>query len=249
MDASLQTVEGFRAKEASVIFLVTLIAILGADYFLVALLKLLQTRDLLPIWPATAIEVVAATRSIALGFLNPAVMMVVTLLLMKSYLPSESISSLCNRIGLHGKPSSLLFGLSFGMGAMYVFAFMALEYVFPRNEFAAPHPENVINVAPVGGKVLFAFAACTLVPFAEEVLFRGILYQGFANSWGKVVSTVCVSSMFIAVHPGTLESGYWLTHTALYMAPIFLTILRELGGSLYAPIAGHAGINFAEIFF
>lgn len=249
MDETLHTFERFRAKEAGVVFLVALIALLATDYFLVWLLKFLQdSRDLLPSWVATENEV-AAIRSIALGFLNPAVMIVVPMLLMKGNLPSESISSLCNRIGLSGKPSPILFGLSFGMGAIYVFSFMAMEYVFPRSEFASPHPENVINYAPLSGKILFALAACSFVPFAEEVLFRGALYQGIANSWGKVVSALCVSIMFIAVHPGTLESGYWLTHTALYMAPIFLTALREIGGSLYAPIAGHAGINFAEIFF
>lgn len=142
-----------------------------------------------------------------------------------------------------------IMGFSFGLGIIYIFFFTGLRHLFPPGEFVAPHPANVVNHASTFGILIFVLTACLLAPIAEEVLFRGVLYQGIANSWGKVISAICVSVAFIALHPDSIESGYWVTHATLYLSPFLLVAMRELFGTLYAPIAAHAGLNFTEIFF
>ena len=236
------------AKLASKILLVTLFALLLGDYFLVRVLDYLQEIPSSYSLDNRTDGEVGALRSIALGFINPALMLLVVTALLKYHF-REPIPALCGRLGMSDAPSVALFVCSFGVGMAYVFGFMALGYFFPPDEFVAPHPANIINHATITGKVIFVLNACTLVPLAEEILFRGVLYQGVANSWGKFISIVVSSIAFIAIHPGTIGTGYWVTHAALYLSPLLMIASREATGTLYAPIAAHAGYNFAEIFF
>jgi membrane protease YdiL (CAAX protease family) len=139
--------------------------------------------------------------------------------------------------------------VSFVGGGAYLGVFMALTKLFPPDQFVAAHPANFIRYASGIEKGLFALSAIVFAPIAEEILFRGVLYQGISHSWGKPVSAILVSAAFVALHPDTISSGYWVTHMALYVFPFFVVFLREATGTLYGPIAAHSGFNATEILF
>lgn len=240
----------FGAKLAGVVLLSTLLALLLGDYFLASVLRYL--RELPPGFyslQGSTDNQIGALRSIASGFINPVLILLIAALLLKRQFRREPIAALCTRLGMQGIPRLVTFVSSFAVGIAYVFTFTAVRHFFPPNEFAAPHPENIVNYAMFTGKVLFVLGACISVPIAEEILFRGVLYQGIANSWGKVASVVLTSLAFIALHPGSISTGYWATHAELYLAPLLMVAMREVTGTLYASIATHSGINFGEIFF
>lgn len=250
MDVGTQTLAAPRlgAKRAGIIFLVALFALILLDVVVARLLtgffsrvgfiSLLQTE-----------EQREAIRQIVLTVANPIVIMLTALILLKRFFSGAPLYRILEWAGLKRAfpVTKSLAGLMCGAG--YVSVFLMMRQVFPPSEATMPHPDNVINSAPFGGKLVFAFAVCTLVPVAEEFLFRGVLYQGISERWGKVASALTVSLMFIAVHPATIESGYWVTHAALYIFPFVLILLREVADTLHAPIAAHVGFNVAEIFF
>jgi membrane protease YdiL (CAAX protease family) len=86
-----------------------------------------------------------------------------------------------------------------------------------------------------------------IAPVAEELLFRGALYQGFSTSWGKMPAAIVVIILFVLVHDETLRGGYWLGIFGLIVISILLILARELSGSLIPPILMHAGFNLAVV--
>lgn len=240
----------FGALAAGGILLVALISYVFADYFLVLLLRHLQETDGILSLLEKNDDEISAMRAALLGVLNPAVTLAVTLSMLGTYFPNVSIRGLTNRFGMVGLPSIKLLVFSFVVGMVYVFFFSkVLMQFFPPDQFVTPHPGNVINYGSLWEKLLFAFTAITIVPLTEEFLFRGVLYQGVAHSWGKLISAICVSFIFVMMHPDTIKSGYWLTHLALYIFPFLMVLLREKTGTLFGSIMAHSGFNFAEIFF
>jgi membrane protease YdiL (CAAX protease family) len=246
LDRAEQT---FGVRAAGLTLLVVLVVLILSDFFLQKLLHQLQgTVGLLSLAHKSQNQM-AALRSAVLGLLNPAAIFITLVLAWKIHFPGESLKARFARFGCIGAPSIKIVLSSFGLGVLYVVIFIALARLFPSGFSAIPNPANVINYGSTAEKALFALTAVTIVPISEELLFRGVLYQGIANSWGKPISAVCVSAVFIMLHPENIASGYWLTHAALYISPLFFLGLREIGGTLYSSMAAHSGFNFMEIFF
>jgi len=82
---------------------------------------------------------------------------------------------------------------------------------------------------------LFAMATISVVPIAEEAIFRGFLFAGFQNSklgdWGAVIATTI---LFALVHAD---------FTKLLAIGLLLGLARLRTRSLYVPIAMHALSN------
>ncbi len=240
----------FGARAAGVILIVALVTYIFGDYLLLRLLRHFQeTAGIFSLQENNENEIMAM-RSAILGVVNPALTMVVCVAMLRTYFPRESIKELFNRFGLVGRPSLKLLVAAFLGGMAYLFFFSkVLMHIFPPDPFAVPHPANIINFAPIWWKIIFAVTVVTIVPISEEFMFRGVLYQGIINSWGKFVSAICVGAVFVLLHPDTIKSGYWITHLALYLFPIFMVLIREITGALFGSIMAHSGFNFAEIFF
>ena len=85
-----------------------------------------------------------------------------------------------------------------------------------------------------------------LVVFAainEEILFRGILYRGFSQSFGRYASALFITTIFVLVHFDTIQLGYWVGTLTLVVISICFLAIREISGSLLPGIFMHAGAN------
>lgn len=87
---------------------------------------------------------------------------------------------------------------------------------------------------------LAAVLVVVVVPPAEELLFRGILYTWMRSRWG-VAASVGVSSLVFGLMHGLL----FLPVAALF--GVFLALVYERSGSLWPAICCHAVINLSAV--
>jgi membrane protease YdiL (CAAX protease family) len=190
-----------------------------------------------------------AIHRVVVGVLNPLLLFVVTVLILKTYFPNEKLASIFARFGYASKPNGNLLISSFLFGILVVLFFTHfLMKIFPTPESATPHPANDIANLPLAVQLSFALFVVTVVPLIEEFLFRGVLYTGFANSMNKYIAAVFVTCIFIILHPDAIRSGYWVTHLSLYLIPIIFMAARMATGSLASSIMIHSGFNFGVLF-
>jgi membrane protease YdiL (CAAX protease family) len=77
------------------------------------------------------------------------------------------------------------------------------EILLPLLErHSAPNPTGGLSYGEVGywGLMSVILSACLLAPFAEEVLYRGVLFQALGNRLGLVSGAVLSSLAFSLVH-------------------------------------------------
>ncbi|MES2604731.1 MAG: CPBP family intramembrane glutamic endopeptidase, partial [Pseudomonadota bacterium] len=138
---------------------------------------------------------------------------------------------------------------AFVAGATFVQLFTkVLIPLISGTETLIPYPAQGINTLPLWFKLGIAVSLFSIVPIAEEFLFRGVLYAGLAEAWNKSLAAVATTIMFIALHPANLGSGNALTHLALVLIAILLMWARVVTKSLYVPVMLHAGFNFSSVF-
>ncbi len=93
------------------------------------------------------------------------------------------------------------------------------------------------------GALWFVLIVVMLGPLTEEVLFRGLMYDGFSLSWGKPAAILGVSFLFSAAHlPKSLP-----IFIVLFLYSLVFIYLREKSGSLFCPIIGHLVINSSSL--
>jgi hypothetical protein len=88
------------------------------------------------------------------------------------------------------------------------------------------------------GFILGVFGVGVLVPFAEELFFRGLLYDWFRGRWGALAAILITSTLFGLGHfdsIGVAISGFLLG--------LANAILREKSGSLWPAILMHVLTN------
>ena len=89
----------------------------------------------------------------------------------------------------------------------------------------------------LSGLALALVLGAGVVPVAEEVFFRGFLYQGLRARWGVLWAVVASSLVFAAVHmiPSVL--------LPILLMSLLMTWVYERSGSLWTSILLHASIN------
>ncbi len=90
-----------------------------------------------------------------------------------------------------------------------------------------------------------------IAPFAEEVLFRGLLFPALARHTGALVSLLLTSLLFGAVHSAQL-AGAWSQIACIALVGCVLTAVRWRFHSLASSTLVHVGYNgvlFAMLFF
>jgi uncharacterized protein len=96
-----------------------------------------------------------------------------------------------------------------------------------------------------GNRFALGFAAILIVPWAEEMLFRGILYPA-VKQWGFPRLACWGTSMaFGAIHFNLV------TFLPLTLLALVLVRLYERTGNLLAPITAHSlfnAVNFALLY-
>lgn len=90
------------------------------------------------------------------------------------------------------------------------------------------------------------FEACVMVlvaPVVEELWFRGWLWVGLRKHWSFVATASVTAAFFVIVHVPTTPQAPG--HYAL--AAGLLTLAREIGASIRAPIAIHVIWNLTTV--
>jgi len=100
---------------------------------------------------------------------------------------------------------------------------------------------------------LLAFISLVIVPpLVEEFMFRGFLFTGLRRKlpfiWAAMVTSVLFASLHLAEGAGGL---LWVAGIDTFVLSLFLCLLRERTGNLWAGIALHAlknGIAFCYLY-
>jgi membrane protease YdiL (CAAX protease family) len=95
------------------------------------------------------------------------------------------------------------------------------------------------------GAPLLVVTSVLLAPVAEEVIFRGVLFQGLRSRTGFWVAAVVSSALFTLAHLG--EGGGWLASGIIVSGILPLGVvfagLLERRGTLLVSIVAHATYN------
>ncbi|MFT4176580.1 MAG: CPBP family intramembrane metalloprotease [Luteolibacter sp.] len=98
-----------------------------------------------------------------------------------------------------------------------LFSLLALLDPLLRLIFGPASPEPGGGLSPSGwgwsGLFVTLFTACLIAPFAEELLYRGILFRSFANRIGVAGGALVSSAIFALLH---FYDGYGLASVGLF---------------------------------
>jgi len=120
---------------------------------------------------------------------------------------------------------------------------LVLGWLFGGSLSEASHPlQEGLRSSSAGGIVIWYLVAAVVAPVLEEIIFRGGLYRGLRGGTSgmpilasMVVSALLSSLVFAAIHP----QGVLFVPILGALAMSFC-LVRELRGSLVAPMVGHA---------
>lgn len=98
------------------------------------------------------------------------------------------------------------------------------------------------NEAFFAGEILFEFlGSCLLIPIAEELLYRGIVYRRLRLMMGAGPAMLLSAVIFGIMHVNLVQFLY------AGILGILLAFLLEKIGFLYAPVLGHIAANIAAV--
>jgi CAAX protease family protein len=148
------------------------------------------------------------------------------------------------RLGL--RPFGASAGCSYAAFALLLSLGFSVVYSIVL-EGAGRHVETT-QVLPLFGGGLFGFAvtltiASGIVPFAEEMFFRGFLFPGLARRFGFAVGAVLSAVLFGAAHLN-VDSFLPLSFFGLVLA-----LLYSVTGSIYPGIVMHSVNNSIALLF
>ncbi len=94
---------------------------------------------------------------------------------------------------------------------------------------------------PPSGLLIFAIVAAGTTPLVEEVIFRGLLFQWLHGRIGPIGAALVSAALFGALHWPSGQA-VWAGSVGFALALLFYRL-----GSLWAPVAAHAGNNALAI--
>lgn len=93
------------------------------------------------------------------------------------------------------------------------------------------------------GMVAFVVMATLVAPFAEEFLFRGVVFRAFANGMGVFFAALLSGLLFGALHVDSFAADRLLQVVPLAGLGFLFALLYAWSGTLFATIALHATNN------
>lgn len=90
---------------------------------------------------------------------------------------------------------------------------------------------------------LIVFTSVLLVPVAEELFYRGIMYRSLGQHFSLAGAAVISTGVWTLLH------GSLALFPAIFVLGICLLLLYESTGTLWAPIAAHVGFNLTSFIF
>ncbi len=135
--------------------------------------------------------------------------------------------------------------LGLGLGLGYI---LLTEYAVLPSDYLPSPIFDALLAAPFLLQIGWVFMFVLLFPVIEEVLFRGVLFTGFSQSWGPSLAGVITTVAFVAVHiPKVLE--YWPAFMAVTVIGSLMVLIRIRTGSLIPGMALHCTYNGVLIIF
>jgi membrane protease YdiL (CAAX protease family) len=142
-------------------------------------------------------------------------------------------------------PLELLLGASLGvilhLPAGYLGALVERRFPTPPALLHAQLQQLTPSSALLAAGMLLSVAL--VVPFAEELFFRGALFTALTRSGPAFVAIWTTSIAFALAHQ---EPRNW---APLLVVALTLGYLRSLGGSIWSGVALHAAFNAATLSF
>lgn len=138
---------------------------------------------------------------------------------------------------------SLLLALALGIAAPVFDA--ALHALLELLAVELPPVQELIQqwIDETDALPLLVLDIVILTPIAEELLFRGVLFQGLAGRWGVWASAIVSSALFGLAHMEStgLDSVFLVLSTGLFGLGCAWLLHRRR--TLLAPIAAHMVVN------
>ncbi len=124
-------------------------------------------------------------------------------------------------------------------------ALLALVVQLIAHFLPAPPQLPIDNMlrTPLDAWMMTAFGIC-IAPFAEELLFRGLLFPALARRAGALFSLLVTSLLFGAMHAQQL-GGAWTQIACIVAVGAALTLVRWRFHSLASSTLVHVGYNSA----
>ena len=88
--------------------------------------------------------------------------------------------------------------------------------------------------------IIIVIGAVILVPIAEEVFYRGLLYRSLGRHLGLPVAAIISTVVWTVLH------GHPVLYPPIFVLGLGLVALYESTGRLWAPVAAHIGFNLSS---
>ena len=96
--------------------------------------------------------------------------------------------------------------------------------------------------------ILNVIAVVVIVPIAEEILFRGYLQRWMVSKIGRSMGIVLTAAIFSLFHFSASQGWNNIEISlSLFVLALFLGLLYELRGTLWAPIGLHMAFNLVSV--
>jgi membrane protease YdiL (CAAX protease family) len=142
-------------------------------------------------------------------------------------------------------PLQLLIGASLGVLLHLPAGYLSelVERRFPTPPAALKAQLAALTPSSLPAAILMLLAIAVLVPFVEELFFRGALFTPLLRTGPALVAVWTTSLAFALAHA---EPRNW---APLFLIALVLGELRRLGGSIWPGVALHAAFNAATLLF
>lgn len=138
-----------------------------------------------------------------------------------------------------GSKDAIIKGVGIGMliafASHFILHFFGRDHSFPRMEFTFGAPQ-----------IIYMIAGVFLAPPIEEMLFRGLLFGGFCQSFGLDRAAIGTTAIFVLLHVFQLIDQPLAVFgiTAAAIAALWMRVRHRAIG---AAIAVHFGYNFLAL--
>ena len=100
-----------------------------------------------------------------------------------------------------------------------------------------------IQAGDTAGQVAFLVVAALIVPFAEEVLFRGYVYGRLAGLVRPTIAVVLSAALFAGAHTWSASTGSITLVMQTFAMGLVLGWVRQQSQSIFPSMIAHAGNN------
>lgn len=149
--------------------------------------------------------------------------------------------SLLGKIGLlRIKPLAMVSSILCG-ASMNVLTVTLISVLPVPEKWVAANEQSVSLLSESCPMWMTLVATYFIAPFAEELIFRGVMYAGTKSGWGVAAACIVTSLIFGIAHGNILQGLYAALAGAVFV------IITELTGSLWCSIAAHMAYNAGNI--